>query len=163
MRFGRRQFGAQLVGETRDDLVLHFEKIRQRLVEAFRPDMLAAFGVNKLDIDAYALGVALDRALKQIAHPKLFADFPRVDVLAFKREGGVARDREGAANGIPLDFVRPENALNMPEGGFRREVQPRRQHWFLNRKSGSHSEPPPSARFPWDKDGSARRNIEPVQ
>ena len=27
----------------------------------------------------------------------------------------------------------------------------------------SHSEPPPSARFPRDKDGSARRNIEPVQ
>jgi hypothetical protein len=27
----------------------------------------------------------------------------------------------------------------------------------------SHSEPPPSARFPRDKDGSARRNIEPLQ
>jgi hypothetical protein len=27
----------------------------------------------------------------------------------------------------------------------------------------SHSEPPPSARFPGDKDGSARRNIEPLQ
>ena len=26
-------------------------------------------------------------------------------------------------------------------GGFRPEVQPRRQHWFLNRKSGFHSEP----------------------
>ena len=26
------------------------------------------------------------------------------------------------------------------QGGFRREVQPRRQHWFLNEKSGSHSE-----------------------
>jgi hypothetical protein len=24
----------------------------------------------------------------------------------------------------------------IPEGGFRREVQPRRQHWFLNEKSG---------------------------
>ena len=27
----------------------------------------------------------------------------------------------------------------------------------------SHSERPPSARFPGDKDGSARRNIEPLQ
>jgi hypothetical protein len=27
----------------------------------------------------------------------------------------------------------------------------------------SHSEPPPSARFPGDKDGSARGNIEPLQ
>ena len=25
---------------------------------------------------------------------------------------------------------------SMREGGFRREVQPRRQHWFLNEKSG---------------------------
>ena len=27
----------------------------------------------------------------------------------------------------------------------------------------SRSKPPPSARFPTDKDGSARRNIEPLQ
>jgi hypothetical protein len=27
----------------------------------------------------------------------------------------------------------------------------------------SHSEPPPSARFPGEKDGSARRNVEPLQ
>jgi hypothetical protein len=44
---------------------------------------------------------------------------------------------------------------------FRREVQPRRQH-VLNEKS-FHSERRPSARFPGDKDGSARRNIEPLQ
>jgi hypothetical protein len=49
------------------------------------------------------------------------------------------------------------------QGGFRREVQPRRQHWFLNGKSGFAFRTPPFARFPRDKDGSARRNIEPVQ
>jgi hypothetical protein len=31
------------------------------------------------------------------------------------------------------------------------------------RKSGFHSERRPSARFPGDEDGSARRNIEPLQ
>src|SRR5580704_12591837 len=55
------------------------------------------------------------------------------------------------------------SVLNLAQGGFRREVQPRRQHWFLNRKSGFPFRTPPSARFPRDKDGSARRKIEPVQ
>jgi hypothetical protein len=36
-------------------------------------------------------------------------------------------------------------------------VQPRRQHWFLDRKPGFPFGTPPSARFPRDKDGSARR------
>ena len=54
-------------------------------------------------------------------------------------------------------------ALTAPVRGFRREVQPRRQHWFLNRKSRFPFRTPPSARFPRDKDGSARRKIEPVQ
>ena len=58
---------------------------------------LPALGVDELDIDAYAVDVALDRAFEHVAHPKLFADFPRVDVLAFERESGVARDHEGAA------------------------------------------------------------------
>ena len=59
--------------------------------------MLAAFGVDELDIDAYTVDVALDRAFEHVADPKLFADFPRVDVLAFEREGGVAGDHERAA------------------------------------------------------------------
>src|SRR5208283_4820547 len=30
----------------------------------------------------------------------------------------------------------PKTPPTTAEGGFRREVQPRRQHWFLNEKSG---------------------------
>src|SRR5271166_2528608 len=59
--------------------------------------MLAAFRVDELDIDADAAGVALDRPFKHIADPKLLADFPGVDILAFEREGGVAGNHEGAA------------------------------------------------------------------
>ena len=76
---------------------LHFENIGQRFVEAFGPEMLAAFRVDELDIDAHAAGVALDRALEHVAYTKLRADLPRVDVLAFESEGGVAGDHEGAA------------------------------------------------------------------
>ena len=86
-----------MVGEAGDDLILHFEEIGQRLVEAFGPEMLAAFRVDELDIDAHAAGVALDRPFEHIADPKLLADFPSVDVLAFEREGGIAGDNEGAA------------------------------------------------------------------
>jgi hypothetical protein len=97
MRLGRRQFRPELVGEACDDLILHFEKISQWLVEAFGPEMLAAFGVDELDVDAHAASVALDRAFKHIADPELLAEFSGVDILAFEREGGVAGDHEGAA------------------------------------------------------------------
>ena len=59
--------------------------------------MLAAFGVDKLDVHTHAAGVALDRPFKHIADPKLLADFPGVDILAFEREGRVAGDHERAA------------------------------------------------------------------
>jgi hypothetical protein len=49
------------------------------------------------------------------------------------------------------------------EGGFRREVQPRRSIGSSTKSRVSHSERRPSARFPGDEDGSARRNIEPLQ
>ena len=37
---------------------------------------------------------------------------------------------------IASSFSRKDNRGEWVEGGFRREVQPRRQHWFLNEKSG---------------------------
>ena len=49
-------------------------------------------------------------------------------------------------------------------GGFRREVATPSTALVPERKVGfPHSEPPPSARFPGNKVGSARRNIEPLQ
>ena len=41
--------------------------------------------------------IALDRAFEHVANAKLLADFPGVDIPALEREGGVARDNEGAA------------------------------------------------------------------
>ena len=80
-------------------------------------------------------------------------------LYAFAQEFGVSHKRCGkllvAVNEGEVGKLAALKAQAEANGGFRREVQPRRQHWFLNRKSGSHSEPPPSARFPRDKDGAA--------
>jgi hypothetical protein len=64
---------------------------------------------------------------------------------------------------IPTPF--PANLCRHPgsRGWILTRVQPRRQHRFLNKKSGFPFRTPPSARFLRDKDGSARRNIEPLQ
>ena len=86
-----------MIGEAGDDLVLHFEEIGQRLVEAVGPKVIAGLRVDELDIDPHAAGVALDRPFEHVADAKLLADFPSVDILAFECEGGVARDHEGAA------------------------------------------------------------------
>ena len=59
--------------------------------------MIACLGVDELDIDPHATRVALDGAFEHVADAKLLADFPGVDILAFEREGGVARDHESAA------------------------------------------------------------------
>ena len=91
------QFRPQLIGEAGDDLVLHFEEIGGRLVEAVSPKVIAGLRVDKLDIDPHAARVALDRAFEHVANAKLLADFPGVDILALEAEGGVARDHEGAA------------------------------------------------------------------
>ena len=59
--------------------------------------MIAGLRVDKLDIDAYAARVALDRAFEHVTDAELLADFPGVDILALEAEGGVARDHERAA------------------------------------------------------------------
>ena len=73
--------------------------------------MLAAFRVNELDIDTHAAGVTLDRPFKHIADPKLLADFPGVDILAFEREGSVAGDHEGAAEAREISGQALRNSI----------------------------------------------------
>ncbi len=57
-----------------DDFVLHVEEIRERLVEPLRPEMIAAFGVDELNVDAHAIPAALDAALQHIADIQLAPD-----------------------------------------------------------------------------------------
>ena len=75
-RLGGCQFRPQLVGEAGDDLVLHFEEISQRLVEAVGPKVIAGLRVNELHVHPHAAGVALDRPFEHVADAKLLADFP---------------------------------------------------------------------------------------
>ena len=89
-RLSGDQLRSQLIGDAGDDLVLHFEEIRGRLVEAVGPKMIAGLRVDKLDINAYAARVALDRASEHVTDAELLADCLGVDGFAFVGEGGVA-------------------------------------------------------------------------
>src|ERR1700722_14522361 len=55
-----RELIAERICEAPNDLILHVEKIGNRLVEALRPKMTAAFGVNELHVDAHAIPRALN-------------------------------------------------------------------------------------------------------
>ena len=72
------------------------KQIRERLVEALRPEMCARFGVDELSVDAHPILVALHRAFKHVADAKLLADPLCVDAFALVGEGGVAGDYETA-------------------------------------------------------------------
>jgi hypothetical protein len=79
------------------------------------------------------------------------------------REGSAAKAE--APQKIDDDQAEPPSTSDAAQGagGFRREVQPRRQHWFLNEKSGFPFRTPAFCSVSKDKDGSAKRNIEPLQ
>ena len=95
-RLGCDQFRSQLIGEAGNDLILHLEEIRGRLIKAVSPKVIAGLRVDELDIDPHASRLVLHRAFEHVANAKLLADFPGVDILALEREGGIARDNEGA-------------------------------------------------------------------
>src|SRR5579872_7031307 len=94
----RDQFSAELIGKTRDDLVLHVEEVGYRFFKSLRPDMIASFGIDKLDIDAHAIAAALHGTLQRIAHSELATDRLHVDVLTLVGKGRVARDHETSGN-----------------------------------------------------------------
>jgi hypothetical protein len=51
-RFGGDELGVQGTCQTRDDFVLHVEKVGERLNEPLRPEMVARSGVDELHVDA---------------------------------------------------------------------------------------------------------------
>ena len=96
--FGGDQLRAQLIGEVRNDLILHVEQIGHRLVEPVRPQMIAGDRVDELHVDAHSAAAALNAALENIANVQFASDLLGVDRLAFVGEGGVARDDEGVGD-----------------------------------------------------------------
>ena len=53
------ELGVQGIGEPGDDFVLHIEEIRDRLVEALGPEVIAAFGVGQLHIQPHPVAGSL--------------------------------------------------------------------------------------------------------
>ena len=75
---GAGEFMPEPVGEPGYDLILHVEKVGDRLVEALGPDLTAGFGVDQLDVDAHAVPRALHAALEHIANVDLAPDLPEI-------------------------------------------------------------------------------------
>ncbi len=96
--FGGDQLRAQLIGKPRDDFVLHVEKIGDRLVETFGPEMRAALRIDKLDVNAQPIGGALDAALQHVTHIQLAPDLLQINVLTLVAESGVASDHGRAGD-----------------------------------------------------------------
>ena len=61
-RLGGDELGVQRIRQARDDFVLRVEEIGERFIEPFSPEMIARFGVYELNVDAHAVGPALDAA-----------------------------------------------------------------------------------------------------
>ena len=75
-------------------MILQLEQVGYVLVETVGPQMRAAFGVDKLRVDAHSVLVALNRAFEHIADAEFLPDFLGVDVSALVGEGRVAGDDE---------------------------------------------------------------------
>ena len=97
-RFDLDKLRLQLVGQPRDDFVLHLEEIGHRLFEPLGPKVTAALRVDELSIDAHPRAAPLDASFERVAHVELPPDPCDVDGLAFVGEGGVAGDDERAAD-----------------------------------------------------------------
>ena len=153
-RFDGNDLGFQFVGDARDDLVLHDEKVGDRLVEALRPQVRARLRFDQLHVDAHSLAAALDAAFEHVAHPKLAPDLPRVGRLALVGECGVARDDEGArhageiggqALGHAIDEISLLRAVadarerQHDDGEARRSGRPNRDGGILPHGAASHA------------------------
>jgi len=75
-------------------LVLQFEDVVERAVEAVGPDMRAARRVDQLGGDAHPVGGFAHRAFEHIAHAQLARHLLHIDGLAFVGKTRIAGDHE---------------------------------------------------------------------
>jgi len=93
-RLGGDQLRPQLIGEPRDNLVLHVEEIGERLVEPLGPDMVAALCVDELHVDTQPVAAALHAAFERIADVQFAANRLHVDGFTLVRKCRIAGDHE---------------------------------------------------------------------
>ena len=60
--------------------------------------MIAALGVDELNVDAHPIAASLHGALKDVAHVQLAPDPPDIERSAFVGKGRVPRDDERAVD-----------------------------------------------------------------
>ena len=74
LRLGLDQLAIQSIRQTRNDFILNVEEVGERFIKAIRPQVLAAFGINQLRIDAQAVATALHRPFEGVANVQFAAD-----------------------------------------------------------------------------------------
>ena len=79
---GDKELRVYRVRKARDDFVLHVEEVDQGLIEPFRPNMIAALGIDELDADAHPIAAALYAALQNVTDVQLATDLLQIDGLA---------------------------------------------------------------------------------
>ncbi len=98
----RHDRGRDAVG----DFVLNVEDVCQLTIKAFGPDMVARLRVDQLSCDPQALPRLAYASFKDVSGPQLFSNLFDAQLLALKREGGVAGDDwEGAPMGEGGDDI----------------------------------------------------------
>src|SRR5262249_20915692 len=108
----RDQLHVDGTGQSGGDLILHVEEVGTLLVEALRPQMRPALGIDKLRVEAEPFARVLHAAFEDIAHAELAADLAGIDQLALICESGVARDREDAGTAREVGRQRLGNAVD---------------------------------------------------
>src|SRR4051812_8222235 len=77
------QLNAERIRDPAGNLVSQLEQVGCVAVEAFRPEMRIALGVDQLGIDPYLVRRSADAAFHHIANTEFATDLPGVDRLAF--------------------------------------------------------------------------------
>jgi hypothetical protein len=78
-RLNLNELGFQRIGEPRYDFVLHVEKVGDGLIEAFGPEVIATFGIDKLHVHPEPAPAALHGAFEHVTDVQLAPDLPEVD------------------------------------------------------------------------------------
>jgi hypothetical protein len=66
----------------------YVEEVGQGLVEALGPKMIAAHGVDELNIDAHAISAGLDAAFEHVADFEFASNLSEIGRFAFVGKGG---------------------------------------------------------------------------
>src|SRR6266404_2305819 len=92
------QFQSQHAGDPAGYVILQFQIVAARTIEAVRPDMATSFCIDQLRVDSNLIAGALHATFEREADTEFTPNLAGIDRLALVGERRVARDNEAALN-----------------------------------------------------------------